>query len=130
MQNNFIDEDEEEFTFIIKNESDIIKYYNNCGSDEEMNALYIAIDEYNIESKIEKYKEQIYIMYKECFEEFMEIENPNDIFNTGLHNNMMAKFIEHVYFNSDKGHDLEFVLKIQEEYDMKLELERINEEKI
>lgn len=117
------DENEELYEIEIKNESDIIKQYVNCDSDEMLQAIYVAVDNYNIEQKINDYKEQIYQIYKNAFEEFMNNEAPTHIFDTGLHNNMMVNFIDCVYKNSKKGKELEYVLSIQRKYDKKIENE-------
>lgn len=123
LQTAFVDEEEDEIKLSFKNEVDIIKYYNKCTTDKEFNALYEFVDNYNIDQKIDEYREKIYDVYKFGFEEFMKHEAPTHIFDTGLHNNMMVNFIKCVYNNSSKGRELEYVLSIQHEYDKKLEIE-------
>ena len=130
LQTAFVDDDEIDIEIKIKNESDIIKQYTDCKTPKVLEAIYEAVDKYNIEQKIDDYKKQIYQIYKNAFEDFMCHESPSHIFDTGLHNNMMVNFIECVYKNSTKGQELEYVLSIQHEYDSKLENERIELEEI
>lgn len=118
--------EEEKIVLRIKNESNIISYYEKCKTEKEFDAIYEFVDNYNIEQKIDEYKEQIYEIYKFGFEDFMKNESPTHIFDTGLHNNIMVNFIECVYKNSSKGKELEYVLSIQQKYDNKLKDEDEN----
>lgn len=100
----------------IKNEVDIIRYYNNIVTDLDLHLVYDTLEEFDIETKISTYRELIYKIYKDAFEEFLYNESPTHIFDTGLHNEQMIKFIDCIYYSSSKGKDLEFILNIYFEY--------------
>ena len=120
------DEIEEVEELEFKDECDIINFYY----DENINRLsvYEAVDKFNVDYKISEYREQLMDLAIECFDKFIVDEAPTHIFDVGIYNNRVAKFVEFVYYNSNKGRNLEIILQIQNEYDEKLEIERIKEE--
>ena len=105
----------------IKSEADIVHYYESCEDGTDLDLVYDATIEFKIDNKIEEYKNDIYTIYKNVVEEFVENEAPTHIFDTGLHNNLMVNFIDYVYYNSKKGYELEYVKEIENEYNIKLD---------
>jgi hypothetical protein len=112
-----VNDDEEEIEPLkIKDEGDIIYYYTNVQSETDMDLVYEAVLDFEIERKIDDYRESIYQIYKNAFEVFLYDEVPTHIFDTGLLNNSMVNFINCIYYSSNKGKDLEIVLKIYHKY--------------
>lgn len=128
LQIAYDDEDDECVELEFKNEVDIINYYYNPNIDRQL--VYDAVDKFNVDIKISDYRDQLMNLAIECFDKFITEEAPTHIFDTGLYENRVAKFIEFVYDNSEKGKNLDIISQIQNEYDEKLEIERLKEEKL
>lgn len=103
----------------IKTTSDIIYYYENAVSEDDLDLVYDAVLDFNIDIKIENFHNDIHSIYKDVIEEFIYHDAPTHIFDTGLHNNLMTNFIEYVYTNSIKGNELNYVKEIEDEYNEK-----------
>ena len=126
MMDDIIDDEIIELDF--KNEIDLINYYYDENVDKQL--VYDAISKFNVHQKISDLKDQIMDVAIECFDKFLNDESPTHIFNTGLYENRITKFCDFVYTNSQKGNNLDIVLEIQNEYDDKIEMERLKEEKL
>ena len=85
--------DEEIIPLKIKDETNIIYYYDRVETEYDLDLVYDAILTFDIERKISDYREIIYGIYKNVVEKFINDEAPTHIFDTGLHNDQMTKFI-------------------------------------
>jgi len=112
---------------IIKNETDIIYHYNDALTVDEMDLVHMAVINFEVDDKISEYNAELYDLYKSVVEEFVQIECPTHIFDTGLHNSLMTNFIDYAYYNSDKGQELEFIKKIEDDF---LEKEYIEDQNL
>lgn len=107
-------ENSEPITITYKTETDLIKLYNIATNPDDLEMVLEAIEDFNIEQKIDEYKEKLYHLYKNVVEVFINDENPTHIFDTGFHNNMMVNFIDCIYYNSIKGKEYEYLNYIYE----------------
>ena len=114
----------------IKTESDILRYYTDANSYEELQLVYDAIEDFNVDMKIAEYNILIYELYKDVVEPWIYKECPTHIFDTGLHNSQMTRFIDYVYNNTIRGKELKIVQNIYEKYLDKLQKEELESVKI
>lgn len=128
--NDTYDDEEELEPLQIKTESDILKYYTDANSNEELQLVYDAIEDFNIEKKILEYNDVIYQLYKDVVEPWISKECPTHIFDTGLHNSQMTRFMQYVYNNTYKGKELNIVQNIYDKYLDKLKSEELEKERL
>jgi hypothetical protein len=89
-------------------------YETNINTIENVcNELKSLIEEYDIYRKISDYHEELYQIYENVVLEYMDIECPVEILDANNYN-LLQKFIEWAYKNTERGNQLDYLERIAE----------------
>ena len=89
----------------------IIDFYEKNNLKNIRIKLQKYIEEYDINMRIDEFKNKLYTMYNDVIEEFIKIDCPLEFLNKDSYN-LNIRFIDWVYENTKLGKQLEYIKNI------------------